>query len=215
MLVWVYTRTDNQKETYFSTKSSTLRFDSCLPFFHTNTKISKNKDIKSDQVLVDDVAIELVVPAVVQSLLPRQIADVEVVHPGGVGQERARRRFPCPRRSRHKHVRPKPPPQPASVLLTLRHWSVCWSRKREERGRGRRTSEVPVCLTERSRVRRQAWIYCSSESNVGYTGTGNYNALATHCFVGPTRKVTLFWGNIISGFRSEPSNQNPSQTGPR
>lgn len=177
MLVWVYTRTDNQKETYFSTKSSILRFDSCLPFFHTNTKISKKKDIKSDQVLVDDVAIELVVPAVVQSLLPRQIADVEVVHPGGVGQERARRRFPCPRRSRHKHVRPKPPPQPASVLLTLRHWSVCWSRKREERGRGRRTSEVPDREIEGEAaglnlllVRVECWLYwyrqlqCSSDS---------------------------------------------------
>lgn len=77
--------------------------------------------MNSNQVLIDDVAIEFVVPAIVKPLLARQIADVEVAHPGSVGHEGARRRLPCSWRSRHQHVRPQPPHRPAAVLRTLRH----------------------------------------------------------------------------------------------
>jgi len=53
------------------------------------------------QVLVDDMALEVVVPAVVEALLAHEVADVDVAEACCVGEEGARRRFPRPRRPRH------------------------------------------------------------------------------------------------------------------
>lgn len=53
------------------------------------------------QVLVDDMALEVGVPAVVEALLADEVADVDVAEACGVGKERARGRLPRPRRPRH------------------------------------------------------------------------------------------------------------------
>lgn len=46
-------------------------------------------------------ALEVVVPAVVEALLAHEVADIDVAEACCVGEEGARRRFPCPRRPRH------------------------------------------------------------------------------------------------------------------
>ena len=67
------------------------------------------------QVLVDDVALEVIVPAVVEALLADEVADVDVAEARSFGEEGARRRLPRARRPRHQHVRPRAPPFAAAI----------------------------------------------------------------------------------------------------
>ena len=70
------------------------------------------------QVLVDDVALEVVVPAVVEALLADEVADVDVAEARGFGEEGAGRRLPRARRARHQHVRPR---APSGAAVRRRH----------------------------------------------------------------------------------------------
>lgn len=53
-------------------------------------------------------ALELVVPAVVQALLPDEVADADVAELGGLGEGARRRRLPRPGRARDEYVGPPP-----------------------------------------------------------------------------------------------------------
>jgi hypothetical protein len=78
------------------------------------------------QVLVDDVALQVLVPAVMEDLVTNEVADVDVAEAGGVGEEGACRRLTGPRRPRHQHVRARPS-QAAAVLRRHRGSSVLGS----------------------------------------------------------------------------------------
>jgi hypothetical protein len=68
------------------------------------------------QVLVDDLALEVLVPAVMEALLTNEVTNVDVAEAGSVGEEGARRRLTGPRRPRHQHVRARPSRAAATVL---------------------------------------------------------------------------------------------------
>ncbi|KAK9018001.1 hypothetical protein V6N11_000991 [Hibiscus sabdariffa] len=58
------------------------------------------------EVFVDNVALEVVVPAIVQVLLPDQISDVYMAEIGGLRQSSRRRRLASPGSPRHQYVGP-------------------------------------------------------------------------------------------------------------
>lgn len=60
------------------------------------------------QVLVDDVALKLVVPSVMEVLLPDEVADVDVAELGCLRQGGAHRRLASPWGPSHQNVRPPP-----------------------------------------------------------------------------------------------------------
>jgi hypothetical protein len=72
------------------------------------------------EVFVDEVTLELVVPAVVQVLLPHQISDAYVAELGGLRQSRRRRCLARPGCPRHQYVRLSS----TSYATVLRHGTL-------------------------------------------------------------------------------------------
>ncbi|KAK8966728.1 hypothetical protein KSP40_PGU013097 [Platanthera guangdongensis] len=64
-------------------------------------------ELETDQFLVDDVALEFLVPPVVEALGLNEIADVDVTELRGVSKQRTRRRLPRTWRARYQDVRPR------------------------------------------------------------------------------------------------------------
>ena len=73
------------------------------------------------EVFVEEIALELVVPAVVETLLLDQITNVDVAEIGSLGEGRRRRRFASPRRASYEYVWPLSFRPSAAILCH------CWS----------------------------------------------------------------------------------------
>jgi hypothetical protein len=72
------------------------------------------------QVLVDDVALEVLVPAVMEALLTNEVTNVDVAEAGSVGEEGACRRLTGPQRPRHQYVWARPS-RAAAAAVPRRH----------------------------------------------------------------------------------------------
>lgn len=75
---------------------------------------------KLNEVFVDDVTLEFLIPTIVQVLLLDEVADVDVAELGGLSQRRSRRGLPSSGCTGYEQV--GFPPAPTATAVTLRHF---------------------------------------------------------------------------------------------